>query len=528
MACAVCGAVLLRRPVMASNVFALSWLVVGLLNPTDMFSSGCQLSFLCVALFLWGKRCWPPRNEDPLDQLVEENRPFWQRLLLKLVRLRKGTPLGSKAALLTWQRLLLQIAPSVGLSYAISLGMWLAVAPLVAQRYNTVAPIGLLLMPPLVVLTSVALLSGFLLLLTAMVCPPLAGPLAWATRWCLTACDGLVNLADRCPGGHWYVTDMPAWWLWGLYAVLLAVVMLECLRRYRRWFALAGLAWLCVGLLGGAAPRSSDELRCTFLAVGHGVCTVLETPDGRVLLYDAGTMGGPDVAQRQIAPFLWQRGIGRIDEVFLSHADLDHFNGLPALLDRFAVGQVSFSPRFSDKKTPGVEETLRALARHRVPLRTVWAEDRLTAGGVDIEVLHPPEHGTEQSENARCLVLRVRHAGHVVLLTGDLDGTGQQRLRSLPCAPLDVLMAPHHGSRTANGPDLAAWARPRFVVSCQGPPRSFVGKPEPYTPLGARYLDTWTHGAITVRSHATGLIVETFRSGERWVLRGGAEDVRQP
>ena len=142
--------------------------------------------------------------------------------------------------------------------------MWLAVAPLVAQRYNTVAPIGLLLMPPLVVLTSVALLSGFLLLLTAMVCPPLAGPLAWATRWCLTACDGLVNLADRCPGGHWYVTDMPAWWLWGLYAVLLAVVMLECLRRYRRWFALAGLAWLCVGLLGGAAPRSSDELRARF------------------------------------------------------------------------------------------------------------------------------------------------------------------------------------------------------------------------------------------------------------------------
>src|SRR5882762_3957543 len=77
-------------------------------------------------------------------------------------------------------------------------------------------------------------------------------------------------------------------------------------------------AWLLVGLVGAASPLDNDELRCTFLAVGHGGCTVLETPDGRVLLYDAGSMSGPDVARRQIAPFLWSRGIRRIDEVFLS------------------------------------------------------------------------------------------------------------------------------------------------------------------------------------------------------------------
>ena len=74
------------------------------------------------------------------------------------------------------------------------------------------------------------------------------------------------------------------------------------------------------------------------LPVGHGGCTVLETPDGRTLLYDAGALAGPEVTRRQIAPFLWSRGIRRIDEVILSHADLDHFNGLPSLLDRFAIG----------------------------------------------------------------------------------------------------------------------------------------------------------------------------------------------
>src|SRR5262245_34808260 len=96
----------------------------------------------------------------------------------------------------------------------------------------------------------------------------------------------------------------------------------------------------------------------TFVAVGHGGCTVIETPDGRTILYDAGSITGPEVTRRHIAPFLWHRGIRRIDEVIVSHADLDHFNGVPALAERFAIGQVSLTPSFSAKPTPGVKAVL--------------------------------------------------------------------------------------------------------------------------------------------------------------------------
>src|SRR5262249_45043581 len=153
-----------------------------------------------------------------------------------------------------------------------------------------------------------------------------------------------------------------------------------------------------------------DELRCTFVAVGHGGCTVLETADGRVLLYDAGSLTGPDVTKQVIAPFLWSRGIRRIDEVLLSHADLDHFNGLTELLERFAVGQVTCTPSFSEKHLAGVELTLAELRRHGVPVRTVKAGDVLTAGDVTLEVLHPPAVGPDGNENTRSLVLLVRHA----------------------------------------------------------------------------------------------------------------------
>jgi competence protein ComEC len=75
----------------------------------------------------------------------------------------------------------------------------------------------------------------------------------------------------------------------------------------------------------------------------------------------------------------------------------------------------------------------------------------------------------------------------------------------------------------ANTPALATWARPRLVVACQGPPPWPTQVPTVYESRGARYLGTWPHGAVTIRSHRTGLIAETFRSVDRFVVRMGGE-----
>ncbi len=495
LAVAVCGALLFRRPVHFGNTFAFAWLVVGVFNPTDWCSPGCQLSFLCVALIYWGARRWSRAEDDPLARLEEEMRPPWQRRAFAVGR-------------------------TVGATYLLSLGIWLAAVPLVATRNNTVAPVAVLIMAPLVALAGIELLLGLLLLLAAPVCWPLALALGWLMRWCLALSDRIVDLADGVPGGHWYVASVPEWWLWVFYVVLLSALMLESLRRYWRWFTLAGLAWVCVGLVGGAAPRPSDELRCTFLAVGHGGCSVIETPDGRVLLYDAGAMTGPEVTERHVAPFLWQRGIKRIDEVFLSHAHLDHYCGVEALMDRFAVGQVTLGPGFGEEKhVPGVARVLTASEGNRVPMRKVKAGDHLSAGPVGIEVLHPPTESVGDNPDERSLVLLMTYAGHSLLFTGDLRNAGQERLLSLPPTPVDVLQSPHHGSAAANTAALATWARPKVVVSCQGPPRTATDVAKPYREVGARFLPTWTHGAVTVRIHETGMVVETYRTGERIVVR---------
>jgi competence protein ComEC len=285
--------------------------------------------------------------------------------------------------------------------------------------------------------------------------------------------------------------------------------------------AVAGVGWLIFGLLLISWRLAPDGLRVTFLSVGHGGCTVLEAPDGRVLIYDAGALGGPDVTRRQIAPFLWHRGIRRIDEVLLSHADLDHFNGLPSLLEYFPVGQVTMTPSFADKNTPGVRETLSALDRAGVRTRIVKVGDRLAAGDVTLDVLHPPPVWPDWNENARSMVLLVQHAGHTLLLTGDLEGPGLDRVLSQPFRRVDVLMAPHHGSKAANPSALIAWCRPRLVVACQGPPPWPTQVPAIYETGGATYLGTWPHGAVTIISHKTGLVAETFRTHKQFVVRAG-------
>jgi competence protein ComEC len=504
IACAVCAGFLLRARPLPANTLALAWLVVLGINPTDIFTAGFQLSFLCVAVLFWGMPRWfPPRELTPLEALVEESRSLPERMLRGSLRL-------------------------IGRAYLITLVLGIATAPLIAYWQNLVSPAGLVIGPPAILLTTIALISGFLLIILWPL-GPLAAPLAWSAGLSLSMCDWLVDAAVRFPGGCWYVGSVPLWWVIGFYAIGGAWLLsnglerIEIVRlRSRRAFPILLCIWIVAGLLTGLVRTDSDELRVTFVAVDHGGCTVIETPEGRVLLYDAGAISGPSVTRRQIAPFLWSRGIRRIDEVFLSHADLDHFNGLPTLLDRFSVGQITMTPTFADKSTPGVQSAIAAIERHGVAVRIARAGDRFTRGGLTLDVLHPPADGPEGVENVRSMVLLLQHRGHTILLTGDLESEGVEHLKTRSALAVDILQTPHHGSG-APAEALKGWVQPRLVVSAQG--RTDAGKAEVvYSRQGIPYWATWPNGAITIRSHSTGLVAETFATGQRMVVQSGSAE----
>jgi competence protein ComEC len=483
MVCSACGAIVLKRPWHVANSFALAWIVVLIQQPANIADLGGRLSFLSVFVLIWGAGRWlVPRPVDPLDRLIDESRPVWLRVLRSLGK-------------------------SVAVLYLVNAVLFVANTPLLVTEQNVASPVGLLVGPLLVLLTSVALVAGFLLLLLGWV-PLLGSILAFITNVCLQGCTISVHAADALPGGTLWLPALPWWWVLGFYGLLGAVVLFDWATARRVLFGLIGWIVLAVVFLGWPVS-TNDELRVTFLAVGHGTCVVIETPDGRCLLYDTGSLGGPDTVRRVVAPYLWHRGHRRIDEVFVSHADSDHFNGLGQLARRFPIGHVTLTPSFATKPTKEVAEILAVLAERRIPHRVANAGDRFTSGEVEFRVLHPPADGPTGSENERSLVLLLQHSGHRLLLTGDLEKAGTGIVTQLPKVQADVIQAPHHGSQGAYTPEFRAWAEGKLVIATRGDLfRNTIT--EMHT--GTRTLDTNSAGAITVRSHRTGLLVECFRN----------------
>lgn len=489
-----CLGTALGRPAVGLNAWALGLLAVVGLNPADLFRTGPQLSFLSVLALSWAASVFRfrPDRQDVLKRVAWSAQPWPRRLL---------------GALAHWLAEMSMLAFSV----------WLATLPLVMARFHLVSPaalvVGTLLWAPM----AAALSSGFGLLALGSWVPGLGAALGWCCRTCLALIQHTLEIACHIPGSHFWVPGPGDWWLAGLYAG--AAVLGAALggRLPRRWMMALASGWIALGLAPGWLGRAQPTLRVTFLSMDHGCAVILRLPGDATVLYDAGRLLAPDTALRSVSAALWDQGITRIDGLIISHADADHFNAMPGLLERFSVGAVFVPERMFARSDPAVAFLEAALRRHRIAVRHIAAgavfEDRL---GCRIEVLHPPEGEDFGSDNANALVLAVEYGGHRILLTGDIGPPGLYSLLAHAIPPSTVLLSPHHGSPRSNPPGLVEWCEPQLVVISGS--RRFGGVPSqgPYASAGAKVLHTAHDGAIFVQVRQEGLwTARTFLNREQ-------------
>ena len=349
--------------------------------------------------------------------------------------------------------------------------------------------------------------------------------MAWAAAELLKWTQSIVLWGVAQRWGHRFVVG-PDWgWVLVFYALLGAGTLIVTAtarvananpgraveRQYHlvargRWFV---PGWFLAGTSGRAATLEAE-----FLAVGHGLAVLLHTPGGQTLLYDCGRLGDPTVGRRIIAPALWARGVSRIETVFLSHADQDHYDGLPDLLDRFTVGEVRISPGFAGVDNPLAIQLIDQLHARGIPVRPIAAPESWEQAGVQFTVRHPPSGWhPETSDNARSLVLDVAFAGRHLLLTGDLEQQGLDELVAQPPPepPPDVFLSPHHGGKSAN-PETAlpvgqAAARGRQPAPL---PARTADALAPVERSGVPLLRTWRQGAIRLRWTGEGISAGGF------------------
>ena len=500
------------RRSLALNALAAAAICVLVWHPPEVFRIGSQLSFLSTAVLIGAAAAWhrSAAPADPLERLIEQSR----------------TPL---------ERWLRRAGRSVGELVLLGTAVWVVTAPLVAQRFHLVSPVGLLLNPVLSPLVALAMGWGFLCLAAAPFSTLLAG-------LCGAGCDATLGLISACvswaaalPGGYAWVCGPPGWWVAGWYLLLVLILLwmpAHRLRSLRTWGVVV-IAWLGVGQVAATVSYFCTrplQLEAVVVAMGHGCGIVVRSPTGRCLVYDAGRLGAPGAARRAMAAVLWSEGVQRIDTLVISHADADHFNAVPELLERFSVGEVVVSRAFLQSDSFAVGDLLRKTQATGVPVKTVAAGDALPFDDLcRVRVLHPkrepnPEDDASAAEpeasddNQSSLVLAVESAGRRLLLTGDLEGEALERFVGADPDPCDALVAPHHGSGTTLPPALATATVPDWViVSGVGGARwgevrdAYANSRSDGRP--ARVLKTGGEGAIRLRFTAAGTSVQQFRSG---------------
>src|SRR6266566_1970210 len=242
--------------------------------------------------------------------------------------------------------------------------------------------------------------------------------------------------------------------------------------------------------------RGDGRLRVTVLDVGQGDAIVVETPDGRAVVVDAGA-GGPwrlDAGERAVAPFLWNRGVLALHATLTTHADIDHAGGMAALRRLFAV-----------------TESWDDAARPR------------SVGGALLTPIVPDVPGGRR--NDRATMLRVEMGLASVLLASDVEAAGERALLEarIPLGAT-VLKVGHHGAATSSTAPFLAAVRPTVAIVSVGA-RNLYGHPDAGTlarlgAVGARVYRTDRDGAVLVETDGRTLSVTRWsdRSVERFCL----------
>jgi competence protein ComEC len=408
-------------------------------DPGCLFDVGAQLSFLAV-LAIAAVRDWfltHPIHSQTLTPDSTVVSPLWRSAVRHL-----------------------------SLLYAVMLAVWLVTTPLVAARFHVASVSALLLNVVISPYVGLLMLAGYSQLVLGMIWPGFADVLAPVVEGLLGSLLAIVSWVASWSVASVATPGPSEGWLAVFYLLLAPVLLMVHWPGWRAWSLRLAAVWIAVGLAWGHMTPRPRELVVNVTSIGHGLAVVVTLPNGATLVYDAGGSGRPSRVAEVLASAVWQERRSRVDCAILSHSDLDHCQALPSLMELLPVGAVVLPKAFLDFTQPVVADIVNAASSRKTPLRVLAAGQRIELDDeVGISILHPAPQREFSSDNAASLVVLLEYAGRRILLTGDLERDGLEAfLRQAP-RPVDILLSPHHGSRRANTPDLARWARPDWVIA---------------------------------------------------------------
>jgi competence protein ComEC len=479
------------------STLALAGLVIMFLDPGAIFTPSFQLSFLAVTGILWLS---PPilTKMGYKNHTLSENKPFAGSVFKYFI--------GLAAVSVSAVYILLPVT-----------ALYFHRIPLVSIPANltTIPILGLWVLP-----------WGLLSVLTLPFSSQLAALFLHAGSWGLGIMMDMVRFwSGLCWASIWSFT--PNFFEIGLFY---AFTFFAFFAGHKRWAKMGLTAILCLILIDVAfwvhRVRFNGNLEVVFLDVGKGNAALVSFPGGKKMMIDGGGFSSNhfDVGKMVIAPFLWHGKIGTIDYLVLSHPQADHMNGLRFIAETFHPKEFWYN---GDRVgTPSYKNLMKTLETKDIKIKLpAQLQEKIRINGAEIEVLFPEPGGKMRAMgsegkdlNNRSMVLRISYAGISVLFPGDLEEMGENSLLALAGAKVksDILLSPHHGSRTSSSKAFLEAVSPRFCVISSGEDR-FGRFPHPTVLKRLAQMECETicisdSGAVTVTVDPEGLDIHTFLS----------------
>lgn len=493
MAMAVLGAFGFGRRVGMTDRVGLTAAIVLWVSPSQWSDPGFQLSFgVVAALSLWA---------TPMAKSLENTYRQVRTL--------------DDDALLGWGvRGLIDV-------WVVGVIAFVVAWPLVCFHFEQTHPwtivAGLLVLLPVTVFMAVALCK----LVLGMLLPALAGVLAVGVELSGRLCVGLVEWLARLPGAELRLAETPSV-LWVVVAMGGCAGLFATRGRMRRLpIGLVVISVLWLVLLGGRVGPvrypvpDRGALTVTALSVSDGSAWVIRTQD-HAFLYDCGSQVDAGVGRR-VAEALRALRVDKLDAVFVSHADLDHYVGVLDLIDHVRVDRVLTPRQTTVRMEPG--SALRAmfdgLRARNTPIEFVQQGWSMKVDGVTVDALWPPEDWMAATDNDNALVLSLKAGGARVILFGDNETPAIDAMLARGInLKAGVAEAPHHGAVNGLTSRWLEAVSPEVVIQSSGRAR-LKPQRDPWRTFGDGITDratgvtrwvTGSSGAVTVQIDASGRI----------------------
>lgn len=387
---------------------------------------------------------------------------------------------------------------AVKLHWVASLGL----APfllLFFQQVSLISPLANLLAVP--VISLIVLPSSLLGLLILPLSSTVAGFLLLPAEY---AVQGLMWLLSKMAQIPIATLDHPPASYGALFMAIPAVLLLLTpFGTPSRW--LGGVMLLPLICTITERPKPG-EIRMILLDVGQGLAVCINT-ENHWLVYDTGAQFSTesDMGRNVVLPYLRANGAHKIDTLIVSHGDNDHIGGVFSILNTMPSTRILTS----------APDRLAGHAPLPCKAGQSWQWDN-----VNFTMLAPGKLDSATDNNNSC-VLKIESASGAILLTGDIEADAESWLVDQYGKDLhaDILVAPHHGSKTSSTPAFLDAVKPQYVLIPAGYRNQF-GHPHPsvlarYRDIKTQWLTSANSGAILVNLAERRITVQAYRKLDR-------------